>query len=209
MNNKKLKHSNSLLIVKPIFALKQRKYSLLVDKKYEENIENFSSYLKSILIRDNSQISKDKKNEFFFNYNINSKIISEITFDFNLIKYILSKPKRNPDETLIIKVYLSTMSFLSTSTIPLKNDKLLHSLSLYLKVENKIKDSLIFRYGTKGSKFYIILKGEVSILILTEIKQNICFKDHIPIIKNEAQRLKNDEDCDIVVLSHHGGQESL
>ena len=45
--------------------------------------------------------------------------------------------------------------------------------------------------------------------ICTNNVKNICFKDHIPIIKSEAQRLRNDEDCDIVILSHHGGQEDL
>ena len=45
--------------------------------------------------------------------------------------------------------------------------------------------------------------------ICTNNVKNICFKDHIPIIKNEAQKLRNDEGCDIVILSHHGGQEDL
>ena len=45
--------------------------------------------------------------------------------------------------------------------------------------------------------------------ICTNNVKNICFKDHISIIKSEAQKLRDTEDCDIVILSHHGGQEDL
>ena len=38
--------------------------------------------------------------------------------------------------------------------------------------------------------------------------QDICFKDHIPIIKEEATKLRN-EGCDVVILSAHSGQDSL
>ena len=97
-------------------------------------------------------------------------------FDFATIKYILNKPKRSADELLIIKTYLSTMSFLSTIKSPIGNDKLLFSLSIYLKSEKKSKNTILFRFGNKGNKFYIILEGEVSILILKERKEMISFK---------------------------------
>ena len=45
--------------------------------------------------------------------------------------------------------------------------------------------------------------------ICTNSVKDICFKRHIPIIKTEAERLRNEEDCDVVILSHHGGQEDL
>lgn len=38
--------------------------------------------------------------------------------------------------------------------------------------------------------------------------QDICFKEHIPIIKEEATKLRN-EGCNIVILSAHTGQEDL
>ena len=57
--------------------------------------------------------------------------------------------------------------------------------------------------------------GIVGIIGETQIKditskyvQDICFKSHIPVIKSEATRLRN-EGCDIVVLSAHTGQEDL
>ena len=78
------------------------------------------------------------------------------------------------------------MAFLSTLKVPISNDKLLYSLSIYLKIEKKAKDTILFRYGNKGNKFYIILEGKVSILILKETKAVISFKRyflHILLLK--------------------------
>lgn len=44
--------------------------------------------------------------------------------------------------------------------------------------------------------------------ITSSYVQNICFKNHIPVIKEEATKLRN-EGCDIVILSAHTGQEDL
>ena len=45
--------------------------------------------------------------------------------------------------------------------------------------------------------------------ICTNYVKDICFKAHIPIIKAEAEKLRNDENCDVVILSHHGDQDDL
>ena len=37
-----------------------------------------------------------------------------------------------------------------------------------LKYDKKLKDNILFKEGDKGDKFYIILKGEVGILIKQE-----------------------------------------
>ena len=39
--------------------------------------------------------------------------------------------------------------------------------------------------------------------------QEIAFKEHIPIIKQEANYLRQTEGCDVVILSIHGGQEDV
>ena len=44
--------------------------------------------------------------------------------------------------------------------------------------------------------------------ITSSYVQDICFKNHIPVIKEEATKLRN-EGCDIVILSAHTGQEDL
>ena len=146
---------------------------------FEENISRISSYIKQNLqdsiTKQETQKEKNTKNEIEIkskkNLNFNFHF-----FDFGTIKYILNKPKRSSDEILIIKTYLSSMNFLSTFKTPISNERLLYSLSIYLKIEKKQKNSILFRYGNKGNKFYIVLEGEVSILILKETKALISFK---------------------------------
>jgi len=146
------------------------------DQKYEENIERIVSYIKQHL-RDSNLKKEQKDNNNIQTENTSNPLdIDYSIFDFGTIKYILNKTGRNADEILLIKTYLSSMSFLSTLKSPISNDKLLYSLSLYLKMENKSKDELIFRYGNKGNKFFIVLEGEISILILKETKALISFK---------------------------------
>ena len=103
-------------------------------------------------MRDSNTKKEQKDNNNIQTDNISNDLnIDYSIFDFGTIKYILNKTGRNADEILLIKIYLSSMSFLSTLKSPISNDKLLYSLSLYLKMENKSKDELIFRYGNKGN----------------------------------------------------------
>jgi hypothetical protein len=168
-----------------------------INKKFENAIEQLADYLKQNEQYLNIQKFKDKKKEslsIFKQRNSSKKKINfknEI-FDLDVINYILNKSKKTSNEILIIKVFLSSMNFLSTLKGPFNNDKLLYSLSVYLKIEKRSKDSLIFRFGNKGIKFYVIIKGEVSVLILKEMKVQICFKRyflHLLLLK----MLKEDE----------------
>ena len=173
-----------------------RKNSNIYNQKLEDNIERIATILKQSLhdslIKREKEKEKDKENSKDIN---NSKNENNNTknldfninlFDFETINYILNKTKRSLDEILIIKSYLSTMTFLSTLKVPISNDKLLYSLSIYLKIEKKTKDTILFRFGNRGNKFYIILEGQVSIFILKETKAVISFKRyflHILLLK--------------------------
>ena len=61
--------------------------------------------------------------------------------------------------------------------------------------------------GLKVGIVGIIGKDQIT-SITSSYVQNICFKEHISVIKEEATRLRN-EGCNIVILSAHTGQESL
>ena len=84
------------------------------------------------------------------------------------IQYILSCKFRTPNMLIILNAFLSTMKFLSISADNEDKEKLLYSLSFCLKMDKKSNGSIIFRYGNKGTRFYIVLGGEVSVLILRE-----------------------------------------
>ena len=45
--------------------------------------------------------------------------------------------------------------------------------------------------------------------ITSSYTRDICFKNHIEFIKDEATHLKNDEHCNIIIASIHEGQEGL
>lgn len=66
-------------------------------------------------------------------------------------------------------------------------------------------------YTVAGVKVGIIgtIGSDQITSICTNNVKNICFKQHIPIIKQEANRLRNVENCDLVILSHHGDQDDL
>ena len=166
-----------------------------INQKFEETILKIANYLRQNEQNLNLPKLKEKKKET----SIYKKKDSKKKLDFNneifnldIINYILNKTKKSADEILIIKEFISSMNFLSTLKGSFNSDKLLYSLSNYLKMETKNKDTLIFRLGNKGNKFYVLIKGEVSVLILKEIKVQICFKRyflHLLLLK----MLKEDE----------------
>ena len=217
---KRSKTSQSILFKQGKGPSLVKKHHNLFNQRIEENIERIASYLKqtlheSLMRREKEkekerekEKEKDKDKQKENNNNSKNDISNSNNIDFNMnifdfgtIKYILNKFKRSLDEILIIKSYLSTMSFLNTLKIPISNDRLLYSLSIYLKIEKRSKDTLLFRYGNKGNKFYIVLEGEVSILILKETKALISFKRyflHLLLLK----MLKEDELIKKIIIAN-------
>jgi len=133
---------------------------------------------------------------FFFkkNKSKNMLLIKKMLNNSEMINYILAKSKKSENDILILKLFLCSMNFLSSLKGNLNIDKLLNSLSTHLKLEKKNKNTLIFRQGNNGNKFYIILEGEVSVLIPKEDenKIEISFKRyflHLMLLK----MLKEDE----------------
>ena len=128
---------------------------------------------------------------------------SLIHINLNLVQYILNKRKRTDNDLLIIKCFLSEMNFISLLKIKVGKDKLLFSLGKYLKIEKKPENSLLFRYGNKGTKFYIVFSGELSVLILKDTKAKISYMRyfmHLLILK----LLKEDDLLYKIISSNYG-----
>ena len=158
-------------IKKPMLS-KQKNINNSVNKKriddliyfLSEDIKQYQHYLK--LMGPNNKTVES----------LNDKILSKLADNnYEIIQIILNKKKRTNEELIIIKTFLATMKYLSSMIKILDTDKILFSLSIYLKMESKNKDSILFRYGNKGTKFYILLSGQVTILILKETKVQISF----------------------------------
>ena len=144
----------------------------LIKKKIDEKIINLSEDIKQYQYY-LKRLGPHHKNVDYLNKKILSKLSEN---NHEMIQYILSKKKkRTNEELIIIKTFLSTMKYLSSMISIIDTDKILFSLSIYLKMQRKNKDSVLFRYGDKGKKFYIILSGQVSILLLKETKVHMTF----------------------------------
>jgi hypothetical protein len=88
----------------------------------------------------------------------------------DLICYILKKNTKKVIENEILKIYFIKNEKLVALFKPLNmslND-MFSKLVVHIKYEKKLKDNILFKEGDKGDKFYIILKGEVGILIQQE-----------------------------------------
>ena len=88
----------------------------------------------------------------------------------DLICYILKKNTKKIIENEILKTYFIKNEKLVALFKPLNislND-MFSKLVGHIKYEKKLKDNILFKEGDKGDKFYIILKGEVGILIQQE-----------------------------------------
>ena len=122
-----------------------------------------------------SEILQDRtKPQSFFEELLDSKK------SLSLIHYILTKNTRSSEDIQILNTYLKhkekLISFIKRDDIDNTNiDELLCKITKNLKSHSSEGNSFLFHIGDKGNKFYIILKGSVSVLLPEErkVKMNI------------------------------------
>lgn len=140
---------------------------------------------------------------------LSKKILSKLSENnYEIIQAVLNKKKRTNDDLNIIKTFLSTMKYLSSMIKILDIDKILYSLSIYLKMEKKPKNSVLFRFGNKGTKFYILLSGQVTILILKETFVNMSFMKYIMHLIM-LKILGEDETVKKIIIANNHNQNHL
>jgi hypothetical protein len=109
----------------------------------------------------------------------NKLIFTESSFD--IIKYILNKINRSELELTLIVNYLKTLDnfikILKNSELHLET--LLLKISVDIKCEKVSNNSIVVRYGEKGTKFFILLKGKVGILLIKENKLKLTYYEYI------------------------------
>ena len=105
---------------------------------------------------------------------------AKITF-LNVVCFILKKINKKPIENEILKTYFLSFEKLVHLFLPLNvniND-MMTRLSGQIKYEKRFKNRILFKEGDKGDKFYIILKGEVGILIPQEKVITCCPSEYL------------------------------
>ena len=157
-----------------IFSL-LKKQKLQKMKKEEEEINPMDNLilnltkdikpLKTIEYSDEKNMEKlylQKEKQCILN---NQKIAFE-----EVIYHALKKNKKNENDLLILKLFFMHMEKFMSLLLPLKvniND-LLVKLLVKMKCERRNKDNILFRSGDIGQKLYILIKGQVGIIIKKE-----------------------------------------
>ena len=137
-----------------------------------------------------------------------SKLLSQRTINrinaskVDLCLYALDHPKTKRDQEMIndIKTYLKSMPSFMNIISKEKNNNLMENLveqiSMHLRHEFIPKNNIICRYGEKGEKFYIILKGKVEFMVPKIIKCFLNFEEYILYLmelrKNDEFEILND-----------------
>ena len=166
---------------------------------YEHNILNLVNEINE----NEKKIEEKKKEKKNQQISLNQYPKIKLTpLNNQTIQYILSCKQRTQNMLTILNAFLSTMKFLSVSADLEDKKKLLYSLSFCLKMEKKQQGSIIFRYGNKGTRFYIVLGGEVSVLIFREKTIEI---DHLNFIKYllYLKIIKEDELAKKILVANH------
>ena len=145
-----------------------RKYTIrIIESKFIENLINNHVHNLKKKLEDN------KKNQ---NNKININSIPFIIDDHTdrIIEYIFSKGKKNSKEIIFIQHYLTCFSHLVDAIFEKKlmtePNFLLWQIAKFLKYESYSNEVIIFRYGDKGDKFYMIFTGKFAIIISKEKK---------------------------------------
>ena len=163
-----------------------QKYFLGKKKKNIELIENKIYEIDNLL-----------KKHFANGLKLGEIEIGEVSRDdfANLVYYILSKDR------LYLKLYINLVKYYLnryTKYGNFKGDKeyFFKKLSLSMKAEKYPKDHIIFRKDDLGDKFYIILKGSVSIVIVQENFTYLTYEEY----NRYLERLKYYREYELIRL---------
>ena len=138
--------------------------------------------------RKNRKTAKIISQRIIMNKNTSSKV------DLCLYALAHQPNKRNQEMINYIKSYLKSMpSFMNVISKEQNvnlSENLIEQISIHLRHEFIPRNNLVCRYGDRGDKFYIILKGKVTFLVPKMIKCYLNLEEYINYL---MQLRKNDE----------------
>ena len=180
---------------------KQEKEQEKEKGKERENGKIYNSLsIKMLRKRSMGLINKNRK--FFEKFeHRSSEIIPIINNRMNPLKNCilalsLSKDMRNKNPPLLnsIESYLKTlpglMNIISNEQSKYTKDEKIKQISINMKYEYYAKNTIMFKYGERGDKFYIILKGKIGFLTPKKIKCNLTEEEYL---NNLVKYYKNGE----------------
>ena len=158
-------------LMKQIIELAKKNKELEPKLKREEKILEDEIYEMSNYIKTKLSLGQD----------IFSIKLPETTLEIKkIIFFILNKLKRRLIDNIVLRQYLiSYPEFIDTLKLREKiadPKELLLKISQHLKKEEICQDKVIFYNGQLGKTFYLILEGEVSVLLPYEFRIKITDK---------------------------------
>ena len=153
----------------------------MLEDKTTEDTEEKMKRLEKLLEDEISEIAKYIKIKLSFGIDIFNIQLPDTTIELKkIIYYIFNKLQRNNNDNLILRQYLiSYPEFLDTLKI---RDQISDPKELLLKIcqnlrkEEMYQDRVVFYNGQYGKSFYLILEGEVSVLLPYEYKLKLTDK---------------------------------
>lgn len=146
------------------------------------NIKDINSKkrIQSVDLQRSSILNTIKRKSSLIDYLSDKSLAEE-----NLLKavlFILNKPHRSINENQIIFTFLLSLSALRQimegSMSENNYEELLKNISFVMKYEGILTGKIFLRYGDKGEKFYILLKGKVAILIPKDEKMDLSEEEY-------------------------------
>ena len=158
-------------------------------KSDEDIIKNKSLSLKFLKKKSLNSVMFNNKIFERFNHR-NSDIIPVLNNRMNPLKNCIlalsfSKEIRNNNISLLnsIQFYLRTlpgfMNIISNEQSKYTMEEKLKQISINMSYEYYAKNTVMFKYGEKGNKFYIILKGKIGFLIPKKVKCNMTEEEYL------------------------------
>ena len=147
------------------FIIKEEDNSNTINSKESENSNKKVTKLKKIIKKKRKSFSSTNEYELeLFTQNLHPSVISRA------IEY-LKKPSRSISENQIVISYLFNLNPFADSikSILTTNSKdFFSNLSFVLKYKFYNKNSMIYRFNEISDKFYLILNGEVDLIVPNE-----------------------------------------
>ena len=138
----------------------------------------------------------------------NMRLSKDINLN-EMVKYILKKETRNKNDVLILRYYLFKFpSLLETMNLSFRyyeTKEILNKIAIHLKKEEIKKNQIVFYNGQVGKIFYMILEGEVAVLIPSEYIMEINMDQYLEYLKN----LYVLKDYELLRLSYESNRNTL
>ena len=170
-----------------------KKSSLTISQNNENSLVNITS--KKIYYHKIFNLFTSPPSILGFKYDIEN-ILNELYIPkyqlFQIVLECLYKINRNEEEIKLITSYLFLMQGLTTLLYKsieseLKESSILNHLLILgekISLEKILKNSIIMRFGDKGSKAYVNLNGSVAILVKQPTKMDVTEEEYLYYLTN-------------------------